>query len=795
MRAASSAADSTTAEGFAVRIRGLVQGVGFRPSVWRLARDLGLAGEVRNDGDGVLVRAWGPADALQGLLDRLPREAPPLSRIDRIEVAPLDQAAERADFIIVESAGGAVRTGVVPDAATCPACLSEVMDRGDRRYRYPFANCTHCGPRLSILRAIPYDRANTSMAAFPLCADCAAEYGSPADRRFHAQPNACAVCGPRLWLEDEEGAPLRDPDGRDAISHARDLIAAGAIVAVKGIGGFHLACDAANEAAVARLRQRKRRFDKPFALLARDLAMVRDYARLSETEAALLRSAAAPIVVLDRLESAAPLAAGIAPGQNGLGFMLPYTPLHHLLAQGLARPIVLTSGNRSEEPQTCDNRDARARLAGIADAWLLHDRENVNRLDDSVARVAGGVPRLLRRARGYAPAPLPLPPGFEAAPAVLAMGGELKNSFCLLKDGQAILSPHIGDLEDPLTHADYRRSLDLFRALFEFRPDLVAVDRHPQYHATEWGRRLAEEEAVPLAEVQHHHAHLAACLAEHGRPLNGGPVLGVILDGLGYGAGEDLWGGEFLLGDYLGFQRLANFAPVALLGGAKAMREPWRNTYAHLRQFLGWEEVERRWPDLPIVRFLAKKPRHTLDRMIERGINAPPASSAGRLFDAVAAALGLCRAQASFEGQAAIELEALAETAASERRAYGFATGGSDGVELGWAPLWEALLDDLAAGVAPARIAARFHNGLIDALARTAAGLAASRGVTSAVLSGGVFQNRILLEGVTAGLEARGLQVLSPVQVPANDGGLSLGQACVSAARRLRDGIALDGAR
>ncbi len=778
-----SADDGMTAEAVSVRIRGLVQGVGFRPSVWRLARDLGLAGEVRNDGDGVLIRAWGSAGALRGFLDRLPREAPPLSRIDRIDVTPLEEGGEREDFIIVESKGGAVRTGVVPDAATCPACLSEVMDPDDRRYRYPFANCTHCGPRLSILRAVPYDRANTSMAAFPLCADCAAEYESPADRRFHAQPNACAACGPKLWLEDARSAWLGGPAGRDAISQARDLIATGAIVAIKGIGGFHLACDAGNEAAVARLRQRKRRFGKPFALLARDLAMVGDYARVSRAEAVLLRGAAAPIVLLDRLDSAPPLADGIAPGQNGLGFMLPYTPLHHLLARDLARPIVLTSGNRSEEPQACDNRDARTRLAGIADAWLLHDREIVNRLDDSVARVVGGVPRLLRRARGYAPAPLPLPPGFETAPAVLAMGGELKNSFCLVKDGQAILSPHIGDLEDPLTHADYRRTLELFRALFEFRPYLVAVDAHPDYHATEWGRRLAEEEALPLAEVQHHHAHLAACLAEHGRPLGDEPVLGVILDGLGYGAGGDLWGGEFLLGHYEGFERLAHFAPVALPGGAKAMREPWRNTYAHLQRFLGWEEAERRWPDLPILRFLAQKPRRTLDRMIERGINAPPASSAGRLFDAVAAALGLCREQAGFEGQAAIELEAMAETARSERRAYDVATGGADHSELDWTPLWCALLDDLAAGVPPARIAARFHNGLIKAVARTAADLADRRGVCCAVLSGGVFQNRILLEGVTAALEARGLEVLTPSRVPANDGGLSLGQACVAAAR------------
>ena len=781
-------------EAVSVRIRGLVQGVGFRPTVWRLASETGLSGEVHNDGNGVLIRAAGTPEQLRGFLVRLRREAPPLSRIDGIEVMPLaaapgEMAPSGGGFRIVESVAGAVRTGIVPDAASCPACLAEVEDPSDRRYRYPFTNCTHCGPRLSILRAIPYDRANSSMAPFALCPDCAAEYGDPADRRFHAQPNACAACGPRLWLEDEGGACPEAAEGRDAIEAALARIAAGAIVAVKGIGGFQLACDAADEAAVARLRRRKRRFDKPFALMARDLAMVRRYARVEDVEATLLQSAAAPIVLLDRRETAPPLAPGIAPGQSGLGFMLPCSPLHHLLAQGLDRPLVLTSGNRSEEPQCLDNGEARRRLAGITDLWLLHDREIVNRLDYSLVRVAAGRPRLLRRARGYAPAPLGLPAGFEAAPAVLAMGGELKNSFCLLKHGRAILSPHIGDLEDPLTHADYRRALALFRALFEVAPALVAVDAHPDYHASQWGRRLAEEEGLAVAEVQHHHAHLAACLAESGRPLDAPPVLGVILDGLGFGAegglwGE-LWGGELLLADYRRCERLGHFAPVALPGGEAAMREPWRNAYAQLAQFLGWESVARAWPDLPIVRFLSRQPLRTLDRMIARGINAPPASSAGRLFDAVAAALGLCTEATSFEGQAAMALEALAETAPEETAAYPVDVADGETKVLGWTTLWRALLDDLAAGVAPARIAARFHNGLIAALVSTAGALAAARALDCVVLSGGVFQNRILLEGVTAGLEARALNVLSPEAVPANDGGLSLGQACIAAARRL----------
>ena len=773
-------------EAVAIRVRGLVQGVGFRPTVWRLANDLNLVGDVRNDGAGVLIHAAGPAAALRDFLERLWRETPPLSRIDGIEVTNLSHAPGGSEFIILESDSGAVRTGVVPDAATCPACLSDVTKPEDRRYRYAFANCTHCGPRLSIVRAIPYDRANTSMAPFELCQDCAAEYHDPADRRFHAQPTACAVCGPRLWLEDAKGRRLEEPTDGEPLAKAQALLTDGAIIAVKGLGGFHLACDAGNEAAVDRLRQRKRRYHKPFALLARDLDMIRDYARVDEVEAALLQSAAAPIVVLDRHEQAPPLAGGLAPGQSGLGFMLPYTPLHHLLASDLARPIVLTSGNRSDEPQTIENDEARQRLQGIADYWLLHDREIVNRLDDSVARVAAGKARLLRRARGYAPAPINLPQGFEDAPRVLAMGGELKNSFCLLKDGQAILSPHIGDLEDPMTHADYRRILSLYRSLFDFRPEVIAADAHPDYHASHWGRGLAEDDGALYVETQHHHAHLAACLADSGRSLEASPVLGVILDGLGFGAEDDLWGGEFLLGDYLTCERLGHFAAVPLLGGEKAMREPWRNSYAHLRQFLGWGAVREGWPDLPIVRFLAQKPLDTLDRMIERGVNSPPASSAGRLFDAVAASLGLCREATSFEGQAAIELEALAESAPDEDSAYPVDLGAGSPRVLAWAPLWRALLDDLAGDLPPARIAARFHNGLIAAIVTMSRDLALARAVETVALSGGVFQNRLLLEGVIEGLEADGLNVLSPQEVPANDGGLSLGQACIVAAQRLR---------
>ena len=777
--------DADERVGTAIRVRGLVQGVGFRPTVWRLARDCGLAGEVFNDGEGVLIRVWGPRHALTGFTERLRSQAPPLARIDAVEAHPLEGAPGRRGFQIVRSQAGGVRTGVVPDAATCPDCCAEVLDPNHRRYRYPFANCTHCGPRLSIVKAIPYDRARTSMAVFQMCPACVREYEDPGDRRFHAQPNACAICGPRLWLEDGGGIEI-DVSGRgDAIAVAAVLIADGAIVAVKGIGGFHLACDATNEAVVAELRRRKRRYDKPFALMARDVAMVRDHVIVNASEEALLESSAAPIVVLDARDGVTGVAPGVAPGHAGLGFMLPYTPLHHLLMRAIKRPIVLTSGNRSAEPQCIANQEARARLAGIADYWLMHDRDIVNRLDDSVARVVTGAPRLMRRARGYAPAPIRLPRGFEPAPPVLAMGGELKATFCLAKDGDAILSQHIGDLEDASVHADYRKNLALYRRLFEFDPDIVAVDMHPDYLSTQWGEVLAGKEEARLEPVQHHHAHVAACMVEHGLAFDHGPVLGVVLDGLGYGDDGTIWGGEFLLADYAGYQRLAHFVPVPLIGGARAICEPWRNTYACLATCIGWGAVVARYPQLPLVEYLNAKPLTTLDRMIERGLNAPLAVTAGRLFDAAAGALGIRRDRISYEGQAAIELEALAATARGQAGAYGFAIDEGSPRVIDWATMWRELLEDLSAGIDPATIAARFHNGVTAATAAMARNLTDSRGISTVVVSGGVFQNRLLLAGVTHALEADGLTVLSPRQTPANDGGLALGQAAVAAARAL----------
>lgn len=770
-------------EGFEFRVRGLVQGVGFRPWVWRLATEAGLHGDVRNDGAGVLIRAWGSTQQLASFSAMLDRDRPPLARVEAIERRPLAGLPPEA-FTITASMPGEIDTGVVPDAATCPACLTEVLDPNNRRYRYPFTNCTHCGPRLSIVRAIPYDRANTAMAAFAMCGQCRAEYDDPADRRFHAEPNACPRCGPRVWLTDASGRELPATPGRDCIDEAAAHIKAGQIVAIKGLGGFHLACDATNREAVIRLRQRKRRSDKPFALMARDIAMVAKHACLEPAECELLAAASAPIVVLDRRPGSDSIAPEVSPGQSSVGFLLPYTPLHHLLGRALDTPIVLTSGNISDEPQVTGNAEALAQLAGIADRWLMHDRDIVNRLDDSVARVTLGMPAVNRRARGMAPAPLALPAGFAGAPKVLALGAELKSTFCLLARGRLIVSQHIGDLEEPATHDDFSRSIALYRQLFGFAPDLVAVDAHPDYHSTELGRRLAATCGVPLRPVLHHHAHVAAVLAEYGRAADAPAVLAITLDGLGMGADGELWGGEIAKADYRRFERLCRLAPIPLLGGAKAMREPWRNAFAHLATSLGWREVDSRFADLDIVRLLRTKQPSVLARMIERGVNAPSASSAGRLFDAAAAMLGVHPERVSYEGQAAIELEALAATVPDEP-AEGYAgeivAGPVD--MIAWGPLWLTLLTDLSAGGDRARVAARFHAGVARTIVTAATSAARRIGLQSVVVTGGVCQNRLLMRALTAGLRTHGLQVLAPRLFPANDGAIALGQATIAAAQ------------
>lgn len=772
-------------------VRGQVQGVGFRPTVWRVAQELGLTGDVRNTSEGVEIRLWGAA---RGEFEaRLRTALPKLARIETLERSTIGEAAP-ARFEIAPSAAGVMRASVTPDAATCPECLAEVRNPFERRFRYPFANCTNCGPRFSIVAGAPYDRAKTTMAVFVLCTECQREYDDPADRRFHAQPVACHACGPKASIEKFAGGAVSYDafSMLDPVDAAGGMLLKGHILAVKGIGGFHLACDGTDAAAVERLRERKRRRGKAFALMARDLDVIRRYCSVSDDEAALLASAAAPIVLLRNDRERLPDA--VAPGLNRLGVMLPYTPMHHLMLRRVDRPVVMTSGNISGEPQAIKNDDARTRLAAVADFALMHDRDIANRIDDSVVRVDLGAPRLLRRARGYAPAPIALPEGFDRNARLLAMGAEVKNAFCVVKDGAAILSQHMGDLEDAATADDVVHNLDLYRRLYDFDPDVIAIDHHPDYLSSKHGRALAERENLPIAEVRHHHAHVAACLAENGRPLDAPPVIGVAIDGLGLGDDATLWGGEFLIADYAAYRRAAHLKPVALPGGAAAIREPWRNAYAHLTAEMRWPEIEMNFRELPLFEKLNRLPRATLDAMIKAKTNSPLSSSGGRLFDAAASIAGLAWDAQNYEGEAAMRFEAaLDEDALNEPEdlAYPFTTPLMNGKGLPYIEplsMWRAMLGDLILQTPVGVILARFHRGLAFAIVKLAARLAEENGLDTVALTGGCFQNETLFRLTHQGLAARGLTVLSHSQVPANDGGLALGQAVVALAAIAKGG-------
>lgn len=820
-----------------IRVRGIVQGVGFRPTVWKLAHQFQLVGTVSNDGDGVLIEVEGKSFSINEFIEALNNDKPVLARIDSIERQRSSYPNEPAiSFEIIESTYSNANTGISADAATCDECLADIMghdlnSNGDknshhnnhhRRQYYPFTNCTHCGPRLSIITGIPYDRAQTSMNEFKMCPACLGEYNSPNDRRFHAQPNACPNCGPEVWLEDRSGKLVssvnknqryKDPINDMPIIKAALYIREKNIVAIKGIGGIHLAvcaCDdginndgsanGENEiSAVQKLRLKKQRPNKPFAIMAKNLAMIKQYCYVNDEECALLTSPAAPIVLLKRREvssterKTSQLSKDVAPGQKTLGMMLPYSPLHHLLLNVLNKPIVLTSANASNEPQCIDNDHARESLSDIADFFLLHNRSIENRVDDSVVRIMTGKPQFYRRARGYAPESLPLPKGFEQTPQILAMGGELKNTFCLIKNGQAILSQHMGDLENYKTYEDYRHNLSLYEKLFQHQAEHIAIDMHPEYISNKAGHELANERGIKLHSIQHHHAHIAACLADNQYPLNGKPILGIALDGLGYGGDDSLWGGEFLLTDYQQSKRLAHFKPVALLGGAVAMKQPWRNTYAHLQTCLepinnkgnGWDWVMKHYPDLALVKHLSDKPLATFDAMLEKGISCPKASSAGRLFDAVAGAIGLCPNEIQYEGQAAIELENYIDEQAWEEAintAYEFDLNAK---QLNPTPMWKALLQDLSDSISSSLISARFHKGLSNAIQTLGIELSKENNINTIALSGGVFQNKTLFEDVKQGLEQQDFSVLVHHNVPANDGGLALGQAAITAARIL----------
>ncbi|MBN3958556.1 carbamoyltransferase HypF [Nostoc sp. NMS8] len=772
-----------------IRVRGTIQGVGFRPTVYRLAKACGLRGDVCNDGQGVLIRVSGSEKAITEFVARLQTECPPLARINQLTRIISESEFKFDNFVISTSVSNAIKTEITPDAATCLQCQQEIFDPFSRFFRYPFTNCTHCGPRLSIIRAIPYDRCNTSMSAFAVCSECGKEYHDVENRRFHAQPVACHVCGPTAWLERADGKLVTASmfsmlDDVDAVC---SLLQKGEIVAIKGLGGIHLACDATQETVVQKLRQRKKRYHKPFALMARDIEIIEQYCIVNAKEKELLTSSAAPIVLL-QASGKKELASSVALGQSSLGFMLPYTPLHHLILRRMNRPIVLTSGNIADEPQCIDNDEVREKLGTIADYFLFHNREIINRVDDSVVRVLGDKDQTIRRARGYAPASISLPPGFQNIPQILAMGSELKNTFCLLREGEAILSQHLGDLENTAAFNAYQETLNLYLNLFEHQPEVIAIDKHPEYLSSKLGKELANTNQIKLYPVQHHHAHIAACMAENGIPLDSPPILGIALDGLGYGDDGTLWGGEFLLADYRKFKRLATFKPVAMPGGEQAIYQPWRNTYAQLLAANLWDDCEQKYTDLEIFKFLKNKPLKLLNQLIEKGINSPPASSVGRLFDAVAAAIGIYRDECSYEGQAAIALEAIVDVSSlnndKETLIYPFNFSFSDRIYyIDPRPMWQALLDDLQQQIPQPVMATKFHQGLANAIVEMVKHLSQENLISQVALTGGVFQNCILLEQVTKRLEKLGIKVLTHSLVPANDGGLSLGQAVITAAQ------------
>ncbi|MGI8904165.1 MAG: carbamoyltransferase HypF [Solirubrobacteraceae bacterium] len=774
-----------------VRVRGTVQGVGFRPYIYRLAGELGLSGFVLNDSEGVLLEVEGSTVAVAELLARLAPEAPPLAVLEGVVARERAPTGERGFAILASPSGGVPDAPVTPDSATCEACLAELGDPADRRFRYPFINCTNCGPRFTIVRGVPYDRPLTTMAAFTMCARCQAEYEDPADRRFHAQPNACPVCGPSVALLDGAGGAASLGGARDPVQAAARAVRDGAILAVKGIGGFHLACRADDETAVAALRARKHREDKPFALMAASLAQAGALVELGVRERELLRSAAAPIVLALRLLGA-PVAASVAPGSGELGVMLAYSPLHHLLLADAATTLVMTSANVSDEPIAYHDEDARRRLAGLADLFLFHDRPIHTRTDDSVLRVIAGPDRprvaFMRRSRGYVPASLGLPGGTRAP--LLACGAELKSTFCLAKGERAWVGHHIGDLQNYETLCSFTEGIEHFQRLFAVAPQVVAHDLHPEYLSTKYAferQEAAGAEGVRLVGVQHHHAHLAACLAEHDEV---GRAVGAIFDGTGYGTDGTVWGGELLYGDLAGFRRVGMLRPVGLPGGERAIRQPWRMACAWLAAALGRE------PELPPALRGSVSERNwsqvlALLRAGPGSAVAPVTTSMGRLFDAVAALCGL-RASVNYEGQAAIELEAACDPA--ERGAYPFAVGECGSGEGGGGEPAMIVLDpratvaavaaDVVAGTAVGVVASRFHAAVAAGTVAACRRAAAAQGTDLVVLSGGVFANRRLVESVACGLQAAGLRALTPELLPCGDGGIAYGQAAV-AARRL----------
>jgi len=757
-----------------IRVRGIVQGVGFRPTVYRLAVERGLGGWVLNDAEGVLIELEGPEAGVDSFVSTLANDPPPLARITAIESESVAPLGER-EFRIAPSAAGRRVALVSPDMATCDDCRRELLDPADRRYRYPFINCTNCGPRYSIMLDIPYDRPATTMGRFTMCAECQAEYDDPADRRFHAQPNACPVCGPRLALHGADGRPVACAD---AVAAVREALLAGRIVAVKGLTGFHLAADARSDVAVRELRRRKGRDEKPFAMMAASAEAVARRARVGEAERALLESRERPIVLVPKRPDH-DLSPGVAPRSPYFGFMLPYAPVHYLVFENDFPPMVMTSGNLAEEPICGDNTEAVRRLEGIADLFLVHDRPIQTVCDDSVAMVQRGRPLILRRGRGYAPRPIAL--AVEAPETILAVGPELKNAVCLVRASEAFVSQHIGDLKHPLAADYFEKTVEKMERLLEIRPTALAHDLHPAYYSTRYARRRAEEEGLRLVAVQHHHAHIASVMAEHGLE---GDLVGLAMDGTGFGADETVWGGEILRASPARFERLGHLACVSLPGGDAAVEHPVRTAWSFLLEAYGPEEAERR-----LVGRLAEtrsKDRRIWADMVAKGVSAPRACGLGRLFDAASVLAGVS-AENTYEGQAAIELEAAAGDRPDEADPYAFALADAPAAGGGWVidtvPIIRGVVADAEAGLDAALISARFHATVAVMLHAAARRAREETKLERIALSGGCFANARLVRLLAAALEADGFEVYVHRDVPPGDGGVALGQAYVAAAR------------
>ena len=754
-----------------IHVQGVVQGVGFRPFVYRIAAEFGIGGFVHNSSDGVFIEAESKEISFNLFFDALQHQLPPLARIDALAVVTVAPVGETV-FTIRDSIPAAGTFSLVPpDVATCPDCLRELRDPADRRFGYPFINCTNCGPRYSIIRDIPYDRASTTMVEFPLCPRCQAEYDDPSNRRFHAEPNACPDCGPGLALFPSEPVPSdiefssAPADTRLILDRTRDLLKNGAIVAIKGLGGFHLACDASNETAVHVLRTRKRRSGKAFAIMTRDVGTAGRFCLVDPAEHALLESSRRPIVLLRRRDECT-VATGVSPGNLRLGVMLPYTPLHHLLFEGDQglEALVMTSGNMSEEPIVSRNEDAWPRLHTLADHFLLHNREIQTRVDDSVVDIFEKREYPVRRSRGYAPDPIDL--GMPVR-EILACGGELKNTLCLTKDHYAILSPHVGDLENVETMDYFRDTLAHLQRFFRVSPVAAAYDLHPHYLSTRYAR---EESGLPAIGIQHHHAHIASCMADNGLRE---PVIGVAFDGTGFGTDGKIWGAEFLVCDFAGFTRRAHLRYTPLPGGDSAVRQPWRSALAHLKAAFGEEALS---PDLPIFHEVHRKQIDFVGRMIDRGIQTVDTSSCGRLFDAVASIIGL-RHETTYEAQAAIELEMIASGAEG---VYPLAILAGDPLQLDPRPLIKSIVSDLLRGAPAADISARFHRTVAHAVAEICSLIRDESSLNRVCLSGGTFQNLRLLERTVDELRSLNFDVYTHHRVPANDGGLALGQALIA---------------